>query len=73
MTAHPHPLIAQLSPDLHETADRALRTFIDWESESRMRRKIVDHYSTGWCDAEFALQALIGLSLIEFTPGIADE
>ena len=66
-------IIKQLSPDLQPVAERCLREFLGWHSESAMRRKIVDTYRSGWCDATFALETLIGLDLIEYTPGIADE
>ena len=68
-----HPIIEMLSPEIRPDAERALRTFLDWQSESLMRRRIVDTYLTGWCTPDFALQTLIGLGLIEHTPGVADD
>ena len=49
--------------------DLCLRTLDD----GKVRRRIVDHYLCGWCTAEFALQTLIGLQLIEHTPGVHNE
>ena len=71
MTAH--PIIKMLDPSCHAEAERCLRALLEWHSESLMRRKIIDTYRGGWCDAEFCLQTLIGLDIIEYTPEVTAD
>ena len=48
-------------------------TFNEWLEDRRARRMVIDRYIAGWITAEFALETLIGLGLIEFTPSLLDE
>jgi hypothetical protein len=51
----------------NESTDDTAEHLLWWIDGRDARRAIVDRYLTGWCTAEFALETLIGLGLIEFS------